>query len=415
MSLVGDIIMGARELFTDPPQTMVKPALFTATATTGGSLVSDTYTVSMTAMNQWGESDPSASFDVVIDNAPGNAISFNWSGPTGSNGVYRFYIKGSGLPQVSGYDEVTNPTNPYNINTANNLTPGQPPNRNSAYLPDTNGPAVSASLIYRWINDGLKLAASINNGGLPSFTAVGTDSGQPLYTFDGQWKKVDNCWYDGYPVALGRKTDIFRKNKVSGWSATIDGFDISNALQVEVWPQPSRTSGRSTLNGGISATATSIAINTPSPGWVLPFGMAKIGTEIIAYANLTGNTLTGCKRGMAGTRAAAWADATAVTELNLQISGYRVPTDYSVGDSTQTLALPPGWEHAIETYLLHRFKKAEQQMREAQSLLQEFTATMQQLAANAQVLGPRQIQVNAGRGVETYPGLGTPFGGVIVP
>ncbi|PWT72277.1 MAG: hypothetical protein C5B60_09760, partial [Chloroflexi bacterium] len=73
------------------------------------------------------------------------------------------------------------------------------------------------------------------------------------------------------------------------------------------------------------------------------------------------------------------------------------------------------WEDAMETYMLARFKKAEQQFQEANALTKEFTAKVQHLMATRVIVGPRQIQVFAGRGSETFPGLGSPFGGVIVP
>jgi len=74
-----------------------------------------------------------------------------------------------------------------------------------------------------------------------------------------------------------------------------------------------------------------------------------------------------------------------------------------------------GWGEAIQTYLEARFLKLEKQYKESSMLMQEFTAKMQQLKANRIIAGPRQIQVNAGRGAETQVGLGGYFGGVIVP
>lgn len=415
MALVGDVILGARELFTDPCSQLGNPTITGLAATTDpdGTLTPDTYTIQITYHNAFGETNSSSAMSIIVDSGS-NAIAISHNAPYGNTGLVRVYVKRTAAAGY-GYSDFVFPGSPFNLKVADeNLLPaGYPPNRNSAYLPDTDGPAVSAFAIYRWLSDGLKLAASANNGGLPDFAAVNTVSGQPLYTIPGQWKKVDNCWYDGYPVFLGRKNDIFRKNKVTGWSATVDAFQISDQVTVEVWPQPSRTAVQTTLSNSISATDTSMTI--ASTAFNLPFGMVMVDSEIMAFANISGSQITGLKRGMSGTRAVAHSSSAPVLELNLMISGYRVPSTYSAGDSAINLPLPPGWEHALETYLLHRFKKAEQQMKEAKQLLDEFTATMQQLVANAQVLGPRQIQVNAGRGVETYPGMGSPFGGVIVP
>ena len=65
--------------------------------------------------------------------------------------------------------------------------------------------------------------------------------------------------------------------------------------------------------------------------------------------------------------------------------------------------------------MLGRFREAEQDGKEATRLLKQFTEKMKALPTNRIIAGPRQIQANAGRGAETMAGLGSPFGGVIVP
>lgn len=68
-------------------------------------------------------------------------------------------------------------------------------------------------------------------------------------------------------------------------------------------------------SGTVSATATSINVassaNLPSAGFVL------IGTEVISYPNIVGNTLTNCARGQNGTTATTHADGASVTIQNL--------------------------------------------------------------------------------------------------
>ena len=431
MSLVGDVIIGARELFPDLPDTIPGPTISTAvdwpSLSPTNPLPVGQYFFVARWITPWGISSASNEFSVTMSSGAIFITLSNTNLPYPVTGIRIYFGTAAGAANetqfvdFSGVGTVVgnNMVPQFGIQDFNQVilnvtgTFGYPPTRNTAYLPDANGSAVSAYAIYRWLNDGLKLAATINNGGLPDFTGAPTVSGQPLYQMTGQWKRVDTAWYDGYPVFLGRKTDIFRKNKVTGWSGTINVYQSADRVTLEVWPQPSRTAVSTTLTNPISATDTVATIG--NTGFGVAMGQVMIDNEIMSYGSISGTTLIQLTRGLAGTRSVAHASGAPVNELNLLLSGYRVPSDYAVGDATQTFFLPAGWEQAMETYLLHRFKKAEQQMKEAKELLNEFTATVQQLVANAQIMGPRQIQVNAGRGVETYPGLGSPFGGVIVP
>jgi len=70
-----------------------------------------------------------------------------------------------------------------------------------------------------------------------------------------------------------------------------------------------------TLNGGISASATTITVSGASQ---LPSsGFIKVGSETISYANITGNDLENCARGQNGTAAATHLTGAAITRQNL--------------------------------------------------------------------------------------------------
>jgi hypothetical protein len=71
-----------------------------------------------------------------------------------------------------------------------------------------------------------------------------------------------------------------------------------------------------TLSASINATVTSISVSDSSQ--LASGGFIKIGTEIIGYSNVIGNTLTNCYRGQYGTTAASHTagDAVAVENLN---------------------------------------------------------------------------------------------------
>jgi hypothetical protein len=414
MSLVGSVLLGARELFTDLPQQTLAPpvtANFSIAAVSSSTpLPVFTYYIVLTALNQWGETIASSEVSLVVAFNQTLQFTANFAGgiPLGATKM-RAYI-GTQAGQENQYNEFT--SLPYAYNPA--VAVAQvPPTRNTAYLPDSDGGVVSVSALYRWLNDGLKSASTLC-GGIPDFGGVGTVVEQPIYTMNGVWKKIDTAWYDGYPLYLGNKNDVFRRNNVTGTSGTLTVNQVSDRLIVELWPQPSRTSGQTTLsgNGSIGPSDTSALLATSN--FVLGFGLAQIGTEIVEFAGNEGGTLQGLTRGMSGTLAASWPDGTAVTELNLMISGWRVPSDYSVGAAASTFTLAPGWEEAMITYLEARFLKAEKQYQEATGMMKEFTAKVMNLKANRIVAGPRQIQAGGGYNQQTY-NLGTVFGGVIIP
>jgi len=70
-----------------------------------------------------------------------------------------------------------------------------------------------------------------------------------------------------------------------------------------------------TLTASINSTVTSIAVSDASQ--LASGGFIKIGTEIIGYSNVIGNTLTNCYRGQYGTTAASHTAGAAVSVENL--------------------------------------------------------------------------------------------------
>jgi hypothetical protein len=412
MALVGDLIMSARELFTDLPQ-VIAPPVITGLAPVAGSnnFPAETIYVIATQTNQWGESLPSVESNIILG-APSN-IAVTISGNAFATGVRIYFAPVSGTQVYFSEFPMTSGIGTFTINT--NLSGTQTiPQRATSWLPDTDGPATGAFLIYRWLNQGLAWAAAKNRGGLPDFGAVGTVNGQPNYVMPGYWKKIDSAWFDGYPLGLLNKNNVFRRNPVPGTSGMLIVFQATDRLMIEAWPQPDRTSNQTTLSAPMTATDV-VANLTSVAGQVLGFGMYQIDSEIVNYSNVFGNQLQGLIRGMCGTTPVAHSTSAPATELNLMIAGFRVPSTYSVGQSASTLYLPPGWDEALTSYLLYRFRKAEQDEAGAKAALQEATEKLGGMSANRIIAGPRQISPYGNIGPETAAGLGSAFGGVILP
>jgi hypothetical protein len=88
---------------------------------------------------------------------------------------------------------------------------------------------------------------------------------------------------------------------------------LQQARPIQIWVQRLNAQTSPTglqLSGAITSTATTITLDSvvglPAAGFV------KIGTEIIAYGYISGNTLNNCARGQANTTAAAHSNGDAV-------------------------------------------------------------------------------------------------------
>jgi hypothetical protein len=406
--LVGEIILGARELAPDLPGVLPKPAGVVLVAAAGGSLPSGTWYIRTTELNSYGETDATTEQSVVTA-SPGTRtinISLTTSGILGNK--VRVYV-GTSAGAEDRYLEF-NVGDSISITSLSAAIAGVPPQINTAFLPDSSGGFCSAHQMYRWLNDGLSLAARIT-GGIRDMTGIKAVANQSMYEVTGQWVKFTDGWYDGYPIALGGKRNLYLRNRVT--SQVLSCLIVAqhtNRTVLEFWPQPSNAAASTTLNGSITATATTATLTSVTG--LLPSGLIKIDSEIIHYDWIDGMILKGLTRGLGGTLAASHNNAVVVDELNIRLDGLRIPDTYAVGDASKTLAVPAGWETLLVDYLLHRYRKAEQQTSEAQALLQQFEKDLRSWVISTKPpAGPRQVgDANA---LETM--YGSSGGGIIIP
>jgi hypothetical protein len=422
-SLVGDVLMALREQAADPPSSLPAPSSVTVTPSPTGAT---SLWFVVTQLTPWGES-PASTETVVTNGAIGSTFTVAGSCSFAATAL-RVYFTLAGAGQEDRYFPYAIPAGgvgafsiPFTLSSTG-IAQGFPPTRSSAWLPDTDGTALSCAALYRWINEGLDAATALAEG-IRDVTGIPSTAGQAQYQVVSNWRKLTSGFYDGYPITMGSKSDIFRRSNVRGISGTTVLNQDSVVQQVELYPQSSRTSGNGVLNGALSATATVIPYTPGSSGWVLGFGLALIGpypadpsaSEIIYYSGNVSNSLSPVTRGMGGTSAQAWPSGTSVMEANIYFSGIRYPLHYLRGQSANQLQLPPAWIDALRDYLSARFKQAEQDAEGAQALLKQFEAKCSSIRGNREVMSPRQVQVGGSQGPEVCMGLGGYFGGVILP
>ncbi len=422
-SLVGDCLMALREMAADPPSFLGAP---TAVAVTPSPTGSATYYFTATQLTPWGESP--ASTEVVITNgAVGSTftVTGNCSFAATAIRVYFSLTTAGGEDRYFEYDIPAGGTGVFSIAftlSSAGITQGFAPTRSSAWLPDTDGTALSAAALYRWINEGLDFICGLTDG-IRDVTGIPSTAGQAQYQLISNWRKIGAQLYDGWPMLAGAKTDVFRRANVVGISGTGVLNQDSVIQQVEFYPQSSRTSGNGTLSGALSATATVIPYTPGASGWVLGFGLALLGpypadpskSELVYYSGNASNQLSPVTRGMGGTFATAWPAGTQVLECNLYLTGLRYPTHYTRGQANNQLGLPPAWIDALKDYLSARYKGAEQDIQGQQALLKSVEQKSLAIKGTREVMSPRQIQVGGNSGVQTVAGLGGFFGGVILP
>ena len=356
-ALVGDAIIAGRQVIPDMPQTLpATVATVSVVSSSGSTLPTGTYCCVVTQRNQWGETIASGEttglgvlandgIEIVSPLQPGaTTIRAYLTLPNGASGTEQQWIESN--------------VSPFTISTPLPNS-GTPPTINRAFLPDTDGNFVSATSIYQWLNDGLKMI-SREAGGLLDYSGVQSVIDQPLYTVIGEWNEITSVWYDGYWMSGGDRGMFFRRNNVTSQILSSATMSVVNNLNIlEVYPQPARTSASTTLSANLSASATILSLTSAS-GFVLPFGFMQVDTEIMAYAAIAGNGMTGLIRGLGGSPAVAHNNGAPVLELNIFWSGKRqLSPTYAPGNAQSTLPVPTGWEVLLAQYIGGRAKMVE--------------------------------------------------------
>lgn len=422
-SLVGDALMSLREMAADPPRALDAPNNVSAFGSNGGGAI--TFWITVTQLTPWGESPASAEV-VVASQQIFTTITVDGFCSFAASAI-RIYFSVIASGQEDRYFPFTiqaSGQGAFSINftlSSVGITQGFAPTRSSAWLPDTDGTALSAAALYRWINESLDYICGLTDG-IRDVTGIPSTAGQAQYQLISNWRKIGSQWYDAWPMSAGNKTDIFRRSNVVGISGTGVMNQDSVIQQVEFYPQSSRTSGTGVLSAPLSAAATVIPYTVGATGWVLGFGLALLGPypadpsacELCYYSGNVSNQLSPVTRGMGGTFATAWSVGTPVSECNLYLTGLRYPTHYTRGQAVNQLGLPPAWIDVLKDCLAARFKGAEQDLEGQGALLKQVEVKCNGIKGVREVMSPRQVQVGGNSGVETVAGTGGYFGSVIL-
>lgn len=140
--------------------------------------------------------------------------------------------------------------------------------------------------------------------------------------------------FQAQPLA---KVDATRFDMLN-WNTHVTGQPTHASIwnnQIRLYPIPTSSADTTTLNGALSASATSITVADNSG--FSPTGRLIIDSEVISYTGLSGTTsFVGCVRGEEDTTAATHSSGATVTERDLIYTSSQEPTELKdISDETQ--------------------------------------------------------------------------------
>lgn len=149
---------------------------------------------------------------------------------------------------------------------------------------------------------------------------------------------------DGTIFSVSFDTQPLEKMDRNQWNLSHWDTDQSNQdpqyaniwnNQIKVGPRPSSDADTTMLDGGITATATTITVDDTSSFNRGDYYRFIIGNEVIYATGSTSTTFTGCLRAQEGTTAAAHSDDATVTERDIVYTSQVEPTDlFDLNDET---------------------------------------------------------------------------------
>ena len=173
----------------------------------------------------------------------------------------------------------------------------------------------------------------------------------------------DNCieptrviWYKDMQTILTAESPPEFERLQSGFPNGIGRpvFYTVFRRQLVVGPQsPVANSATSLASGAHNTSTTVIGVATGSGvfrarGWAI---VASTG-EVFEYTGVSGDTLTGCTRGLHNTTAASVPSNATITQVDMQMQYRRTPS--AVATTSESPVIPTAFHRYLEMYMLYR-------------------------------------------------------------
>jgi hypothetical protein len=277
-------------------------------------------------------------------------------------------------------------------------------------LPDADGSFLRASTLYRWLTNGIRELTRRCNWTVLDWTAMAQETRQQVYALDRRFINVDGCFANQYRLMHLDELHTMYPSYAVAQPLWFSWHHRSDKLELALWPAPDRTDPQANLMTTLAPDAQVVYVNTTAG--FLPFGWVQIGSELLQYSALIPATetedaavegydlggfvppvppdglggyvppdgvvssayprLAVVRRGVSGTSRAIHYAGDPVRHLGIWCRGWRVPA--AVRRSTDCVELPMAFQAPLESYVLSKYREAEQDRQSAQSLMQEFMA-----------------------------------------
>ena len=242
-------------------------------------------------------------------------------------------------------------------------------------LPDADGSFLRASTLYRWLSNGIRELTRRCNWTVLDWTAMAQETRQQVYALDRRFINVDGCFANQYRLMHLDELHTMYPSYAVAQPLWFSWHHRSDKLELSLWPAPDRTDPVANLMTTLEPTGTQVAVS--STAGFLPFGWARIDQELFQYSDLLPAAtptdhprLAVVRRGVSGTSQAVHYAGQPVRHLGLWARGWRVPA--AVHRSTDCVELPMAFQAPLESYVMARYREAEQDRQGAQSHMQEF-------------------------------------------
>jgi hypothetical protein len=410
MIRVGDPIFRMRAAGPDPCATLPPPNQLTITTSAGGSLTGNVYTVG-TFLTPWGETLPSSeTFTSMGTNGtlnasavvPPGAITFRvyfGTTPGGEAQYQALDLLGAGIQPGQ--------TATISISGLTLAIPSPPPQQSSAYVLDSDGGFVSASVAFQWLNQALRQMC-VTLGGIRDISGVAWPSQAAWAVLSQRWTEIQNFWWAGWWQVVGAQEYTWLISPVQSVPGYVTSWGTAGQDIVGLWPQPGQGPATTTLTANVGLTDQVLNV-TATNTFFVP-GMVQIDNEfmLVSSFNTAGTQFVGVVRGVGGTVAATHSSGATVTQLIAMFTGTRLAPEFVPGAAYSWLQLPAGWDAPLDSYLLARYREKEQDHQTATMLDQKFMAMVEQLRSSRDAV-PKNRQVGDSRVYEAFAGYRTQY------
>lgn len=214
---------------------------------------------------------------------------------------------------------------------------------------DSNGGKFTSAVVYGWLDEAQKKWC------VHLMPLIGIDSQTVVTNQDSVAMATDAIQVDAISSGRGwlRKVQAIsitdwlnQQSAVQTALATDPSMWTEIDQRVYVFPRYSGSSLVSLINASTSTTATTLTM--ASTGNLRSYGRAKINqSEVIEYTGKTDTSLTGVRRGLGNTTAAAYASAASVAQCDYNAYYRRYPITLA---STATPEIKAAYHECLKSY-----------------------------------------------------------------